>query len=147
MSKAKYLLVFISIVFLSACSCKTGRVGPGNIPLAEAGSILKDINFEFDSYALSARAKGLIENNYRFLEENENVIIKIEGHCDSRGTNEYNMVLGANRARAVYDYLRSLGLSQNRASTISYGEELPLVPGNDESAWSQNRRVHFEIIQ
>jgi peptidoglycan-associated lipoprotein len=71
--------------------------------------------------------------------------VQVEGHCDERGTNEYNMVLGMNRAKAAMNYLRSMGVEGDRMSTVSYGEELPLDPAHDEGAWAKNRRAHFNL--
>jgi peptidoglycan-associated lipoprotein len=123
-------------------------VGPGeNIPVASDVSPLKDISFAYDSYALDASAKATLRENADWLESSPDTNAQIEGHCDSRGTNEYNMVLGQKRANAVFEYLRSLGVSAERLSTISYGEELPLDPRENEAAWAKNRRAHFAIKQ
>ena len=140
----KLVCVFALILLLTGCACKTRRVG-SNIPLAEAGGLLKDVHFAFDSYALSAEAKETINANYQHLKDNSDWKVTLEGHCDERGTNEYNMVLGSNRAQAVSDYLTSLGLPAGQSSTVSYGEELPLDPGHNEAAWAKNRRVHFSL--
>src|SRR5262249_33215345 len=116
-----------------------------NVPAAEAGRELKDIHFAFDSYALDAVAKGLLQENANWLKNNPSKRTQIEGHCDERGTSEYNMALGANRARAAQDYLRSLGIDGSRMSTVSYGKELPLDPRHNEEAWAKNRRDHFNV--
>lgn len=147
--------MLVLAVFMISCS-KTGKsgsgmgddsgLGEGNIPIATAGSQdLPDINFEFDSAALSSRAQSLLSSNGKWLMNNSGKKVVLEGHCDERGTREYNMALGERRARAAYDYLRSLGVPSQQLSTISYGEELPLVAESNESAWAQNRRVHFAI--
>jgi peptidoglycan-associated lipoprotein len=147
-------LVFLLLILLSSTACslfgKGGRGSgdsdlDGNIPGASAGDILKDVNFAFDSSALAADAQGVLRANAQYLSENSGVSVIIEGHCDERGTNEYNMALGERRARAVYDFLRTLGISGDRMSTISYGEEIPLDPRSTEDAWAKNRRAHFSI--
>ena len=79
--------------------------------------------------------------------QNEGIKVEVEGHCDERGTNEYNMALGERRATAAADYLRSLGVSGDRMRTVSYGEELPLDPRHNEEAWAKNRRVHFSVME
>ena len=144
----KTVLVLSLVVTLGACSCRTRSVGAGddNLPVAGEGSILKDVNYAFDSYALDSGAKATLNANAAWLSKNQ-AKVQIEGHCDERGTNEYNMVLGANRARAAKDFLRSLGIAEDRMSTVSYGEELPLDPGHNEAAWSKNRRSHFNVEQ
>jgi peptidoglycan-associated lipoprotein len=111
----------------------------------QARMYLKDVNFDFDSPQLSPTAKSVLASNAAFLQRNPSVRVRIEGHCDERGTDEYNLALGAKRAKAVYEYLVSQGVSASRMETISYGESLPLVPGNSESSWSSNRRAHFSV--
>ena len=118
------------------------EAGSGNIPLASAGKELPDVQFAYDSSALSAKAQSTLKDNARFIIDNAKSV-SIEGHCDERGTSEYNLALGERRARAAFDYLRSLGVKKDQMSTISYGEELPLDPGHDEEAFAKNRRAHF----
>jgi peptidoglycan-associated lipoprotein len=141
------VLVLVSLIaFISGCTCRTRKVGPGdNIPVAGEGSVLKDVNFAFDSYVLDAMAQAKLRQNFEWLKANPGVVVQIEGHCDERGTAEYNMALGSKRARAAMEYLLSLGLAGDRLSTVSYGEELPLDPGHNEQAWAKNRRAHFAI--
>ncbi len=122
---------------------REGRFGSGNIPLAEGEGLFKDVYFAFDSYAISDAARQDIEYNAEMLRSNPDVKVQIEGHCDERGTAEYNLALGNTRARAVRDALLSAGVSGDRLSTMSYGEELPINQGHDESAWALNRRAHF----
>ncbi len=142
------LLVLVVLVFVSACACRTRSVGldGAHIPVAQEGLILKDVNFAFDSYQISPVAAEILRGHAEWLKNNPNTRVQIEGHCDERGTQEYNMVLGANRARAAMEYLRSLGISENRLSTVSYGKELPLDPRSNEEAWAKNRRAHFNIL-
>ena len=142
------LIVAVGLgLMATGCACRTKKVGAGdgNVPFAEAGKELKDVNFAFDSYQLDGTAKSLLQANANWLKANSSRRVQIEGHCDERGTNEYNMVLGANRARATMDYERSLGIDASRMSTVSYGEELPLDPRHNEEAWAKNRRAHFNL--
>ena len=110
------------------------------------GGPLGDVHFEFDSFELSAEARRLLEENARWLEGNAAARVEIEGHCDDRGTNQYNLALGAKRATAAKDYLVTLGVSADRLSTISYGEELPLCQESTEECWHRNRRAHFLVL-
>jgi peptidoglycan-associated lipoprotein len=107
--------------------------------------VLNDIFFAFDKYNLTAESKGILEENAQELKRARNSAIVIEGHCDERGTNSYNLALGEKRAQAAKDYLVSLGINGSRMSIISYGEERPFATGHDETAWAKNRRAHFKI--
>jgi peptidoglycan-associated lipoprotein len=107
---------------------------------------LKDIFFGFDRYDLEAEARSTLKANADWLKKNPAVRIEIEGHCDDRGTNEYNLALGAKRAQVAKDYLVTLGIATERLSTISYGEEIPVCKEQNESCWRQNRRARFVII-
>ena len=122
---------------------REGRFGAGNIPTAEGDGMFRDVHFGFDSYAIDGVARNDLEANARTLNEQSSLKVVLEGHCDERGTNEYNMALGAERARAVKSALVALGVSSSRIETISYGEEIPLVPSQSEEAHAKNRRVHF----
>ena len=122
---------------------REARFGNGSVPMAEGEGIFRDINFGYDSSKLDDAARQNIEYNVQILEQNPGVKVQLEGHCDERGTNEYNLALGDMRSRSVRDLLISYGIGRNRIQTISYGEELPLNSRSNESAWSQNRRVHF----
>lgn len=108
---------------------------------------LKDIGFNFDSADLSETARATLKANAEWLKANPSARVQIEGHCDERGTAEYNMALGAKRAQAAMDYLSTLGVAANRLSTISYGEEIPVCKEQSESCWRQNRRARFVIVQ
>jgi peptidoglycan-associated lipoprotein len=109
--------------------------------------MFNDIRFGYDSYALDDQARADVEANARVLKEQSGLQVTLEGHCDERGTVEYNMALGAERARAIKSALTALGVSSSRLDTISYGEEIPLDPGHDEVAYAKNRRVHFGVGQ
>lgn len=108
---------------------------------------LKEVYFSFDRYDLEVEARETLKVNADWLKRNPIARIEIEGHSDERGTNEYNLALGAKRAQAARDYLVNLGVVTERLSTISYGEEIPVCREQDESCWRQNRRARFVIIQ
>lgn len=112
----------------------------------QEGGVLGDVHFDFDSYRLDAEAQRVLEANAEWLRANPRSKVEIEGHCDERGTIEYNLALGARRARAVRDQLVALGIDPDRLSTISYGEELPLCYEHTEKCWARNRRAHFVIL-
>ncbi len=104
-----------------------------------------DIYFSFDSAALSPQAQNILRQKGEWLRQYSNSIVVIEGHCDERGTNEYNLALGDRRAQSAKNFLMNLGIPASRLITISYGEERPLNPGHTEMAWAQNRRAHFVV--
>jgi len=104
---------------------------------------LQKVYFDFDSSALRADAMAILQANAEKIKQAPGVPIQIEGHCDERGTQEYNVALGERRALAVRDYLIKLGISGDRLLTISYGEEMPADPGHNEAAWAKNRRCEF----
>lgn len=124
---------------------REGRFGSGNIPTAEGSGMFRDIFFGFDSYAIEGASRNDLEANSRTLSEQSDLRIILEGHCDERGTAEYNMALGAERARAVKSALIAMGVASSRIETISYGEEIPLDPSQSEEAHAKNRRVHFAL--
>ncbi len=104
---------------------------------------LPTIYFEFNSFALNSASKEALGMAAQWLKGNTAQKIQIEGHCDERGTTEYNLALGERRASSVKDFLLSKGVSASQVSTISYGEERPIAMGSDEAAWAKNRRVEF----
>jgi peptidoglycan-associated lipoprotein len=108
--------------------------------------LLKDIHFDFDRYDILPEDAQILKENAALLMNYPKVKIQVEGHCDERGTNEYNLALGERRANAAKKYLVSLGVSTDRISSISYGEEKPLDTGHNEEAWAKNRRGHFVIL-
>ena len=106
---------------------------------------LLPIYFDFDKSNIRENQRARIEKNALFLKENKEAKIRIEGNCDERGTNEYNMALGERRALNAKKYLMNLGIHEDRMHTISYGEEKPLLHGHDEYSWAQNRRDDFVV--
>ncbi|HEV8716562.1 MAG TPA: peptidoglycan-associated lipoprotein Pal [Candidatus Binatia bacterium] len=163
--------ILLIAVFMSGCPKKTpppseigpdGGLGPApgesNLPPSEGditrrrlenygeGGPLQDIHFAYDSFELSSEARDTLRVNSDWLRSNSQAKVEVEGHCDDRGTSEYNLALGAKRAKAARDYLVSLGVSPERLSTISYGEEVPLCHESTESCWAQNRRAHFLVL-
>jgi peptidoglycan-associated lipoprotein len=107
----------------------------------------EDVNFGFDRYDLTEKAREILTRHAQKLRTNPQVRIRIEGHCDEMGTIEYNLALGEKRANTVKDYLVNLGVDAERISTISYGKERPLDPRHTEEAWAKNRRAHFVIVK
>lgn len=104
---------------------------------------LRAVFFELDSYALNDAARAALDADAKMLRDNGGIRVVIEGHCDERGTSEYNQALGEKRAQAARDYLTAAGIDASRLSIVSYGKERPFDPGHDESAWAKNRRAHF----
>lgn len=108
--------------------------------------LLKDIHFDFDKYDIRSGDAEILKENAAILMKHPTLKIQIEGHCDERGTSEYNLALGERRANSAKKYLVSLGMRADQISTISYGEEKPLDPGHNEEAWGKNRRAHTVIL-
>ncbi len=111
-------------------------------PAAFRAEDLVPVFFEFDSYALTASARAALDRNAKVLREAPEATITIEGHCDERGTVEYNQALGERRAQAVRDYLAAAGIAGSRIAVVSYGKERPFDEGQGEAAWAKNRRAH-----
>jgi peptidoglycan-associated lipoprotein len=109
-------------------------------------SLLKDIHFDFDKYDIRPGDAEILKENAALLTKYPKIKIQIEGHCDERGTVEYNLALGERRANSAKKYLISLGIAADRISTISYGKERPLDPGHNEETWAKNRRAHPVIL-
>ena len=101
------------------------------------------IYFAYDKSEITAEFQEVIQKNYEWIFQNPDAQIQLEGHCDERGTNEYNLALGERRAKAVFDYLVSLGASPSQFTIVSFGEERPVAYGSSEASWRQNRRVEF----
>lgn len=105
----------------------------------------RNIYFEFDSAALSSNAQRVLTDKADYLRTNPDLMITIEGHCDERGTEEYNMALGDLRAKSAKQYLLDMGIPADRLNTITYGEERPMAHSRDEASWAKNRRAQFVI--
>ena len=108
--------------------------------------LLKDIHFDFDKYEVRPVDEAILKENAVFLKNNPKMKIQVEGHCDERGTVEYNLALGERRANNTKKYLVFLGIPSDRISTISYGKERPLDKGHHEEAWARNRRAHIVVL-
>lgn len=127
-----------------------GAYQPG--PVAEHGlqamqAGLNAIYFDYDKFTLSPEAQAAVQANAQVLKRVPHARIVAEGHCDERGTDEYNLALGERRARSVVTYLAELGIPMAQMSTVSYGSELPVDPGHNEAAWAKNRRVYLKVVQ
>jgi peptidoglycan-associated lipoprotein len=116
-------------------------------PATLEGGPLEDVLFDYDQATLSDQARATLERHALWLQNHRSARVTVEGHCDERGTAEYNLALGDQRARAAHDYLVSLGVAADRLKTVSYGKERPLDAGSGESAWSRNRRAHFVVLR
>lgn len=150
----KSLAVISAMFILSACDSMPGSSSGGKNSYGSASSgpatpgtqddLVQNVGdrvfFELDSSVLSSEAQQTLERQAQWLKQYPSVNVTVEGHCDERGTREYNIALGERRATAVKSYLVGVGVTANRISTISYGKERPAVIGSDESAWGQNRR-------
>jgi peptidoglycan-associated lipoprotein len=120
---------------------------PGIEGVVHESKMLQDIHFDFDKYSIQPKAAEILKENSALLKKYPGMKFQIEGHCDERGTGEYNLALGERRANSVKKYLASIGIEPGRISTISYGEERPLDQEHNEEAWSKNRRAHFVILK
>jgi peptidoglycan-associated lipoprotein len=109
-------------------------------------SMFSDILFDYDKYDVADTYKPVLKSVSSWMAKNTSARLSIEGHCDDRGTNEYNLALGDRRAKAVKDYLVSLGVASDRINVISYGEERPLCSEQTEACWAKNRRAHFTVL-
>ena len=174
MSRAKLsILAVATLVALSGCAKKppkqlpppppsssnpndnsgagSGNVGNGVVPgsradfIAQAGS--DTVHFDTDKYDVDSEARGILSAQAKWLVANPRVQATIEGHCDERGTREYNLALGERRANAAKNFLISAGVPASRLSVISYGKERPVAEGSDESSWAQNRRAVTVVPQ
>jgi peptidoglycan-associated lipoprotein len=126
-------------------------LGDGSLDRAREGhgpaedGVLRDVHFAFDSEDLDDVARAILDDNALWLRDNPKTRVEVEGHCDNRGTIEYNLALGARRARAVQEYLTGQGVAGDRITTISYGKELPLCQEETEECWARNRRAHSVV--
>ncbi len=153
----KVLAMFAAVLLLAACETASdqsagtagagggaGGAGAGPRPGTEedlVANVGDRVFFDFDKSDLKPEARRTIERWSAWLKQYPNVSVTVEGHCDERGTREYNLALGERRANAAKNFLTSLGVDARRVSTISYGKERPAVVGSNEAAWSQNRRA------
>lgn len=150
-----FLCIAIALVFTVSCagfqydpSVETRLSEEEARLVAEGGSSMftnEDIYFAFDSSALSQQAKHTLLRKEYYMTNNTFATVTIEGHCDERGTDEYNIALGERRANSAKRYLVNLGVDSSRLETVSYGEEKPVDSGHNEAAWKKNRRAHFVI--
>jgi peptidoglycan-associated lipoprotein len=106
----------------------------------------EDILFAYNAYVLTEEARRVLDRKAEFLKRYPKAKVTVEGHCDERGTSEYNLALGERRATSAYQYLARLGIPSGNLSMISYGKERPLVTGHDEASWAKNRRAHFALV-
>jgi len=118
---------------------KNGSLGGGE------GGPLSDIHFGYNDYTVSPQDNSVLQSNASWLQAHPGANVQVEGNCDERGSEEYNLALGAKRAQSAKDYLINLGISPNRISTTSYGKELPLCQEHEETCWQRNRRDHFVV--
>jgi peptidoglycan-associated lipoprotein len=153
----KVLLAIVSVAFVAGCASKKKteetQAPPvvDNSPMAfdaagsDSGKIdgLQTVRFGYDQSSLSAEAKKQLADNATWMKSHDKINVQIEGHCDSRGSLEYNLALGERRAQSVKNYLVGLGISTAQMTVISYGKEKPLATGDNEEAWSKNRRANF----
>jgi peptidoglycan-associated lipoprotein len=124
--------------------CDRDTPGPEDLNPAELPPQLQDVFFGYDKFELDAESRAILQENATLLRDADWKIL-VEGHCDERGTAQYNMALGWKRANEVMRYLVSLGIPAERIETVSYGKERPFVTGQGEAIWAQNRRGHFVI--
>lgn len=120
-----------------------GPVAEQDVQVVQAE--LKIIYFDYDKYTLSPEAQSACQFNAEILRQSPQFKVVAEGHCDERGTAEYNLALGERRAYSVQEFLLGLGVSPDRITTVSYGSELPVDPGHNEAAWAKNRRVYLRV--
>ena len=120
---------------------------PADPVLTQLRSNFERVFFDFDSAELSQESLDVLQENAAILQQNPDVSVRIEGHADERGTVDYNLALASERARKVLDTLTGMGVSANKLSTLSYGEERPLADASTESAWSKNRRAEFKVVR
>ncbi|MBN2371688.1 MAG: peptidoglycan-associated lipoprotein Pal [Vicinamibacteria bacterium] len=173
MRKTSIALTLVAIVALAACGKKPEPYPPAPVvpeapPLAPEPDVvaqedeytrikamssdeidrlglLQAVHFDFDRYDIRESERSILEKNAQTLKKLDFLVVKVEGHCDERGTVEYNIALGERRARAAHDYLVSLGVSAARLRTVSFGKEVPLCADSTEDCWARNRRAHFKV--
>jgi peptidoglycan-associated lipoprotein len=137
----KIAVALFAVVLLTGCSASRGKYGDNNKHIAEFEKTIGDrVLFKLDSSDLTSEAQSTLTRQAEWLKDHKLFNMTVEGHCDERGTREYNIALGERRANAVKSFLIEHGVSAERIDTISYGKERPAVIGDNEAAWSQNRR-------
>ena len=125
---------------------REGRFGSGSIPSAEGEGVFRDIHFDYDSSSIDDLGRQDIDYNIQVINADPDVKIQLEGHCDERGTAEYNLALGDRRANAARDYLLMRGIAASRLRTISYGEDRPIDTNETAAGRARNRRAHLAVI-
>jgi peptidoglycan-associated lipoprotein len=135
----------LGVIGQALASRQPKRAGAAGEADGRAPEDLQPAFFDYDSYSLRDDARTALDRNAKLLRDNPNVAITIEGHCDERGTVEYNQALGEKRTQAARDYLVVAGIDVGRVNLISYGKERPFATGQDETSWQQNRRAHFVV--
>ncbi|QJT10652.1 peptidoglycan-associated lipoprotein Pal [Oceanidesulfovibrio marinus] len=155
--------LFVCLAFLLSAGCAKQQVAPAGGTEGSAGMnqsefearnlsesqrivLSEKIYFAFDSFELSPEARAVLDRKAQLIRTKPNLKVLIEGHCDERGTQEYNLALGERRAKAAEKYLVMLGVPTMQIETVSYGEERPAVIGHNENAWAQNRRDEFQAV-
>ena len=150
MKKLTMLLLtgLLALPLATGCGSKKQGYGSGDATYnsLKAAFLGDHVYFDFDRYDIRADGAAIIQAKAAFLQQYPNIKTEIQGHCDERGTEVYNMALGDRRARATYNYITSLGIAGNRLTTVSYGKERPLDPGSSEAAWARNRRAQFVVL-
>ena len=158
MSGLKILGMFAALTLVAGCGSTADRAGSsssygssssttGTVSTTAAGSqedlavnVGDRVHFDYDSFELTAEARGVLERQAAWLKSNASINVVVEGHCDERGTREYNLALGDRRASAAKNYLVALGVADDRVSAISYGKERPIAFGSNAADWAKNRR-------
>lgn len=154
LNRISVLAVLLPALLLGAgCSKKSSETNPyddgaGDPAVQAAAQQISGniVYFDFDKFDIKPEYREMLRQKADLMKRYPQIRVRIEGNCDSRGTQEYNLALGERRARAAYDYLTMLGVSAGQMETLSYGKEHPAVDGSGESAWSRNRRDEFRII-
>ena len=146
MAKKLFILLALTLVMAVLFAGCPKKQPPPPPPPPPPPLEMATIYFEFDKYNLTDEARDIMAGNAVALSEHPDAVIRIEGHCDERGSDEYNMALGEKRAATARDYLINYGFNADNLSIISYGESRPVDPGHNEEAWAKNRRAEFIVI-
>ncbi len=147
--KKLFLVVLAGLLVMPlAMGCQSKKVSSQDETyMALKSAFVGDhVYFDFDRYDIRPDGAAIIQAKAAFMTQYPSVNAEIQGHCDERGTEVYNMALGDRRAKSAYNYITSLGVSGSRLSTVSYGEERPLDPASNEAAWARNRRAQFVVV-